>query len=48
MPIIEQVNKVLFEGKSASEAVGELMLRDKKVENIDLRQLYQNDVKVPW
>lgn len=44
MPIIEQVNKVLFEGKSASEAVGELMLRDKKVENIDLRQLYQNDV----
>lgn len=48
MPIIEQVNKVLFEGKSASEAVGELMLRDKKVENIDLRQLYQNDVKLPW
>ena len=48
MPIIEQVNKVLFEGKSASEAVGELMLRDKKVENIDLRQLYQNDVEVPW
>ena len=48
MPIIEQVNKVLFEGKSASEAVGELMLRDKKVENIDLRQLYQNDVKMPW
>ena len=48
MPIIEQVNKVLFEGKSASEAVGELMLRNKKVENIDLRQLYQNDVEVPW
>jgi len=48
MPIVEQVNKVLFEGKSASEAVGELMLRDKKVENIDLRQLYQNSVEVPW
>jgi len=32
LPIIEQVNKVLFEGKSASEAVKELMLRDKKSE----------------
>lgn len=38
MPIIEQVNQVLFEGKSASDAVKELMLRDKKAENIDLRQ----------
>lgn len=33
LPIIEQVNKVLFEGKSAAEAVGSLMLRDKKIEN---------------
>ena len=33
MPIIEQVNQVLFEGKSASDAVTELMLRDKKIEN---------------
>ena len=48
MPIIEQVNQVLFEGKPAAEAVGELMLRDKKVENIDLRQLYQNSVEIPW
>lgn len=32
MPIIEEVNKVLFEGKPASEAVMDLMLRDKKVE----------------
>lgn len=32
MPIITEVNKVLFEGKSASEAVKDLMLRDKKVE----------------
>ena len=32
LPIIEQVNKVLFEGKSASDAVRELMLRDKKSE----------------
>lgn len=33
MPIIEQVNLVLFEGKSASDAVRDLMLRDKKIEN---------------
>lgn len=32
MPIIEEVNKVLFEGKSAAEAVKDLMLRDKKAE----------------
>ena len=32
MPIITEVNKVLFEGKPASEAVMDLMLRDKKVE----------------
>ena len=31
MPIVEQVNKVLFEGASAADAVKELMLRDKKV-----------------
>lgn len=33
IPIIEQVNEVLFAGKSAAEAVGSLMLRDKKIEN---------------
>ena len=48
MPIIEQVNKILFEGMSAADAVSELMLRDKKVENIDLRELYQNSVEIPW
>ncbi len=48
MPIIEQVNKVLFEGASAADAVKGLMLRDKKVENIDLRDLYQNSVEIPW
>ena len=32
MPIIEQVNEVLFQNKSASQAVRELMLRDKKIE----------------
>lgn len=36
MPIIEQVNKVLFEGASAAQAVKELMLRDKKVEVLDI------------
>lgn len=48
MPIVEQVNKVLFEGASAADAVKELMLRDKKVENIDLRKLYQSNVEIPW
>ena len=33
IPIIEQVNAVLFEDKPAREAVNELMLRDKKIEN---------------
>lgn len=32
LPIIEQVNKVLFENKPAKDAVTELMLRDKKNE----------------
>ena len=32
LPIITQVNKVLFEGKNPAEAVKELMLRDKKSE----------------
>lgn len=36
MPIIEEVNKVLFEGKAASEAVIDLMLRDKKLETPSL------------
>ena len=36
LPIIEQVNAVLFEGKSADQAVKELMLRDRKLEVTDL------------
>ena len=36
MPIIEEVNKVLFEDKLAREAVSDLMLRDKKSENSSL------------
>ena len=36
MPIVEQVNAVLFEDKSASEAVRDLMLRDKTIESSDI------------
>ena len=36
LPIIEQVNMVLFEGKNAAEAVKDLMLRDKKIESSDI------------
>lgn len=36
LPIIEQVNAVLFENRPAKEAVTELMMRDKKPENDDL------------
>ena len=32
IPIIEQVNAVLFEGKNPGDAVKELMLRDKRIE----------------
>lgn len=35
LPIIEQVNLVLFDGKKASDAVKDLMLRDKKIEISD-------------
>ena len=33
MPIIEEVNKVLFENKSARNAVNDLMLREKRAES---------------
>ncbi len=36
MPIIEQVNQVLFQNKSVKEAVHELMMRDKKPEHEEL------------
>lgn len=36
MPIIEEVNKVLFENKPAIEGVNELMMRDKKSEHSTL------------
>ena len=36
IPIIEQVNLVLFENKPASEAMMDLMTRDKKIESADM------------
>lgn len=36
MPIVEEVNKILFENKKAEDAVKELMLRDGKIEHSDL------------
>lgn len=33
MPIVEEVNRILFEGKNAADAVMDLMCRDKTVEN---------------
>lgn len=35
LPIIEQVNQVLFEGKTAADALNDLMLRDRKIEISD-------------
>ena len=37
MPIVEAVNRVLFEEKPAREAVKELMARDKRAEHSALR-----------
>ena len=36
LPIIEEVNRVLFEDKPAKEAVKDLMVREKRVENHNL------------
>ena len=33
IPIITEVNEVLFHGKDAATTVSDLMLRDKKLEN---------------
>ena len=35
LPIIEQVNEVLFNGKPAVQAMNDLMVRDKKIEITD-------------
>ena len=36
MPIVEEVNRVLFANKKVEEAVQDLMLRDGKLEHSDL------------
>lgn len=36
LPLVESVNRVLFENGSARDEVMELMQRDKKIENPDL------------
>ena len=36
MPIVELVNRILFDNLPAKEAVSELMFRDKKIEHSDL------------
>ena len=33
MPIVQTVNEILFEGKAPQDAINDLMLRDKKIEN---------------
>lgn len=48
VPIIEEVNKILFENANPADAVKELMERERKVENIDLRELYKNATDIPW
>ena len=37
MPIVEEVNAVLFEGKSPAEAVNDLMMRESRSENRSLK-----------
>ena len=37
MPIVDEVNKVLFDGKAPSEAVDDLMMRESKSENHTLQ-----------
>ncbi len=37
MPIVEQINAVLFEGKSADEALEELILRERAIEYQSLK-----------
>ena len=36
MPIVEQVNHILFDGKAVKDAVKELMTRDRKSEHSEL------------
>lgn len=36
LPIVEKINEILFEDKSPTDALSELLLRDKKMENSNL------------
>ena len=36
MPLVQETNLVLFEGKSAADALKDLMLRDKTIESENL------------
>ena len=36
MPIVEQINEILFENKSATQAVKDLLVRDKVMEYTSL------------
>ena len=48
MPIVELTNKILFENVPAKSAVKELMLREGKVENLDLRAYYEKNENITW
>lgn len=37
MPMIEEINRILFENKSPSDAVNDLMMRDRRAENTKLK-----------
>ena len=37
LPIIEEVNKVLFDDKPTKEGVKDLMVREKRVEHLNLK-----------
>ena len=47
LPIIEEVNHVLFDGKSAKDAVRDLMVRERKMEtdftSEDLPECWRSD-----
>ena len=36
MPIVSEINQVLFEGKSPKDAMAALMMRDPRIESSDL------------
>lgn len=48
MPIVEYVNMILFGGASAKDTVNNLMIREGKIENRDLRESYMNIDQDEW